>query len=67
MVSKGRAVDVYLDFRKASDTVSLKEMLTKYRLDGQTVRWTESWLNNWAQRVVSSGTSLAGSQQQLGQ
>lgn len=67
MGSKGRAVgNVYLDFREASDTDSLKvleEMLMRYRLDGQTMRCTESWLNNWAQRVVISGTS----QQQLGQ
>lgn len=52
--------NVYLDFREASDTDSLKvleEMLMRYRLDGQTMRYTESWLNNWAQRVVISGTS----------
>ena len=27
----------------------------KYALDKQTVRWTENWLNSWAQRIVISG------------
>ena len=45
-VDEGRAVDiVYLDFSKVFDTVShqiLIEKKMKYRLDKQTVRWTEN-------------------------
>jgi len=50
---------VYLDFSKASDTVShniIIENLTKYGLDTWTVRCSENWLNGWSQRVVISGT-----------
>ncbi|KAK4831463.1 LOW QUALITY PROTEIN: hypothetical protein QYF61_017711, partial [Mycteria americana] len=61
---KGRAVDiVYLDLSKAFDTVSHKvfiEKLLMYGLHEQSarcrVRWTENWLNGWAQRVVMSST-----------
>ncbi|KAK4811069.1 hypothetical protein QYF61_016355, partial [Mycteria americana] len=60
LVDEGRAMDiVYIDFRKAFDTVSHKiliDKLMKYGLDEQTVRWFENWLNGWAQRVVISGT-----------
>ena len=64
-VDEGRAVDVvYLDFSKASDTVShniLIGMLRKGGMDEWTVRWTENWLDGRAQRVViSSSLSLAG-------
>ncbi|GAB0204775.1 hypothetical protein GRJ2_002943100 [Grus japonensis] len=30
------------------------ENLLKYGLDKQTVRWTENWLDDWAQKVVTS-------------
>jgi len=46
-------VDIfYLGFRKVFDTVSCKiriDKLLKYGLDGQTVRWTENWLNSCTQ------------------
>jgi len=58
-VDEGRSVDVvYLDFRKAFDTVSHNILLGKLRkcgLDEWSVRWTENWLNGRAQRVVISG------------
>ena len=56
---EGRAVDVYLDFSTAFQTLShntLGEKLVKYKLERGTVRWTECWLNCQAQRVRSSGT-----------
>jgi len=48
---------VYLDFSKASDTVShniLLGKLTKYGLDEWSVRCIENWLNGRTQRVVIS-------------
>ena len=58
-VDEGRAVDVvYVDFRKAFDTVSRNILLRKLRkcgLDEWSVRWTENWLNGRAQSVVISG------------
>ncbi|KAK4830805.1 hypothetical protein QYF61_013734 [Mycteria americana] len=45
---------VRLDFRKI-----LIEKLLMYRLDVQTVRWIENWLNGQAQRVVISGNCLS--------
>jgi len=57
-VDEGRAVDVvYLDFSKASDTVSHNILIGKLRkrgLDEWSVTWTENWLNGRAQRVVIS-------------
>ncbi|KAK4831130.1 hypothetical protein QYF61_015433 [Mycteria americana] len=58
LVDKWRAVDiVYLNFRKAFDTVSHKiliEKLLMHGLDDQTVRLIENWLSGWAQTVVIS-------------
>lgn len=57
---EGRAVDVVdLNFRKAFDTASqkvLRDRLLICGADGQTVRWTENWLNGQAKQVVTSGT-----------
>ncbi|CAM5165031.1 unnamed protein product [Natator depressus] len=59
-VDEGKAVDMlFLDFSKASDTVShsiLASKLKKYGLDEWTVRWIESWLDCQAQRVVINGS-----------
>jgi len=58
-VDEGRAVDVvYLNFSKASDSVSHNILLGKLRkcgLDEWTVRWIENWLNGRTQRAVVSG------------
>ncbi|PKU36582.1 rna-directed dna polymerase from mobile element jockey-like [Limosa lapponica baueri] len=58
-VDEGRAVDVvYLDFSKAFDTVPCNIVIGKLRKCGLvewTVRWTESWLNGRAQRVMING------------
>ncbi|CAM5124608.1 unnamed protein product [Natator depressus] len=55
-VDGGKAVDMlFLDFSKAFDRVShsiLASKLKKYGLDEWTIRWTESWLDCRAQRVV---------------
>ncbi|GAB0183353.1 mitochondrial enolase superfamily member 1 [Grus japonensis] len=57
-VDEGSAVDViYLDFRKAFDTISHNILVGKLRkcgLDEWAVRWVENWLNGRAQRVVTS-------------
>ncbi|CAM5102818.1 unnamed protein product [Natator depressus] len=59
-VDEGKAVDVlFLDFSKAFDMVShsiLASKLKKYELDEWTIRWTESWLDCRAQRVVINGS-----------
>ncbi|CAM5146722.1 unnamed protein product [Natator depressus] len=59
-VDMGKAVKmIYLDFRKAFDTVShsiLANKLKKYGLDEWTIRWIESWLDCRAQRVVINGS-----------
>jgi len=61
LVDERRAVDVvYLNCRKAFDAVSCKiltEKLLMYGLGEQTARWTENWLNGWAQRVVLSSAN----------
>jgi len=61
LVEEGRAVDVfYLYFINTFDTVCCKILLDKllvYGMHEQTLRWTETWLNGQAQRVVISGTA----------
>ncbi|KAJ7401037.1 rna-directed dna polymerase from mobile element jockey-like [Pitangus sulphuratus] len=60
LADEGKAVDiVYLDFSTAFDSVSHKiftENLSMHGLEEQTVRLTENWMNDWAQRVVISDT-----------
>ncbi|CAM5094043.1 unnamed protein product [Eretmochelys imbricata] len=58
-VDEGKAVDVFLDFSKAFDTVShsfLASKLKKYGLDEWTIRWIESWLDCRAQQVLINGS-----------
>ncbi|CAM5163122.1 unnamed protein product, partial [Eretmochelys imbricata] len=59
-VDEGKAVDVlFLDFSKASGTVSrsiLASKLKKCGLDECTIRWIESWLDHRAQWVVINGS-----------
>ncbi|PKU30008.1 rna-directed dna polymerase from mobile element jockey- hypothetical protein [Limosa lapponica baueri] len=59
-LDEGRAADiVYLNFSKAFDTVSHSILIGKLRkrgLEEWTVRWTENWLKDRAQRVVIRGT-----------
>ena len=56
LVDEGQAVDVvYLDFRRAFDTVPLSilvEKLAAHGLDGCTLCWVKHWLDGRAQRVV---------------
>ncbi|CAM5116921.1 unnamed protein product [Natator depressus] len=50
---------LFLDFSKTFDRVShsiLTSKLKKYGLDEWTIRWTESWLDHRAQRVVINGS-----------
>ncbi|KAK4815479.1 hypothetical protein QYF61_003015 [Mycteria americana] len=65
LADEGSAVDiVYLDFSKAFDTASHKTLLYKllmYKLDEQTMKQIEIWLNNEVQRVVISGTKSSWS------
>jgi len=62
-VDEGRAMEVvYLDFRKAFDTVSYNILLGKLRkcgLDEWSVRWIENWLNGRTQSVVFSGAECS--------
>ncbi|KAK4807496.1 hypothetical protein QYF61_023719 [Mycteria americana] len=58
LVDEGKAVDVvYLEFRKAFDTIShsiLLEKLAAHGLDRCTLCWVKNWLDGQAQRVVGS-------------
>lgn len=58
-INEVKVVDiVYLVFSKTFETVSHKILIKKhliYRLEEQTVRWVENWLNGQAQRVVIRG------------
>lgn len=50
---------VYLNFRKAFDTISHNifiHKLTRYELGKWTLRWIENRLNDGAQKAVISGT-----------
>ena len=58
-MDEGHAVNVvYLDFRKAFDTVPhniLMEKLAAHGLDGCTLCWVKHWLDGRAQRVAVNG------------
>ncbi|KAK4821801.1 hypothetical protein QYF61_003830 [Mycteria americana] len=59
LMDEGKAVDVvYLDFRKALDTIShsiLLEKLAVHGLDGHTLCWVKNWLDGQAQRAMVNG------------
>ncbi|TRZ09552.1 hypothetical protein HGM15179_017551 [Zosterops borbonicus] len=61
LVDAGKAADVvYMDFSKASDTVShsiLLEKLAADSLDRSTLCWVRNWLDGRAQRVVVNGAA----------
>jgi len=60
LVDEGNAVDVYLDFSKAFDTVPhsiLLEKLAAHGLDGCGLRWIKNWLNSQAQKVLVNGVN----------
>jgi len=63
LVDGGKAVDVvYLDFRKAFDTVPhsiLLEKLAAHGLDGCTHCWIKNWPNGRVQRVVVNGVKAS--------
>ncbi|PKU44208.1 rna-directed dna polymerase from mobile element jockey-like [Limosa lapponica baueri] len=59
LVHEGKSVAVvYLDFRKAFDTIShssLLEKLAAHGLDGPTLCWVKNWLDGQAQRAMVNG------------
>ena len=59
LIENGDSIDiVYLDFSKAFDTVPHKRLLTKllaYGIDGNILKWIESFLSNRSQRVHVNG------------
>ena len=54
-IDEGQAFDtIYLDFKKAFDTVSHQRLLTKmkaYGIEGNIYRWTKAFLTNRSQKV----------------
>ena len=48
---------IYLDFKKAFDTVPHRRLIEKmkgYGIEGQILKWTESFLSNRTQHVTVS-------------
>ena len=58
-IDKGVPVDaIYLDLRKAFDTVPHKRLLLKlhaYGIEGKILEWIKDWLRNRKQKVVVQG------------
>ena len=61
ILDEGDCIDVaYLDFRKAFDLVSHKQLLykmTKYGISGQVLGWVKAFLSDRSQKVVIRGSS----------
>ena len=59
LVDEGKAVDIiYLDIRRAFDTVShriLLEKLAAHGLEGSTLCWVSNWLDGRSQQVAVKG------------
>ena len=62
MLDKGNSVDaVYLDFRKAFDTVAHKNILVQlkgYGVNGQVLSWIKAFLPDKRQKVYSQPISI---------
>ncbi|MES9905329.1 MAG: reverse transcriptase domain-containing protein [Sedimenticola sp.] len=58
-IDQSDSIDViFLDFKKAFDTVPHKRLLLKlkgYKIEGQIIKWIEKFLENRKQRVVING------------
>uniref|UniRef100_A0A8R1HTK3 Reverse transcriptase domain-containing protein n=1 Tax=Caenorhabditis japonica TaxID=281687 RepID=A0A8R1HTK3_CAEJA len=57
-LSKQTTFSVYIDFRKAFDTVGTKKLLIKlerYGIRNHLLRWLENFLSNRTQRVIING------------
>ena len=58
-LDEGKPVDIiYLDFKKAFDTVPHKRLYAKLKahgVEGRILNWIKEWLNNRRQRVVLNG------------
>ena len=59
MLDAGIGIDViYLDYKKAFDTVPHERLLTKLQalgIDGNLLKWIEAFLSNRQMRILVSG------------
>ena len=58
LVCEGKAVDIYLGYSKAFDTVShsiLLDKLVAHDFDKYSLCRVRNWLEGWARRVVVNG------------
>jgi hypothetical protein len=59
ILDQGDCIDaIYLDFQKAFDMVPHKRLISKlkfYGIDGNILKWLESFLTNRRQRVIVAG------------
>ena len=60
ILDKGKSLDVvYLDYKKAFDSVPYERLLTKlyaYGIRGKVLAWIRNFLTNRFRRVVINGT-----------
>ena len=55
MESGGQTNLIVMDFSKALDKVSHKELLSNYGIDKFTLRWIQDFISNRQQCVVQEG------------